>query len=631
MKENNSLSKTEIVSKILKEVHQPSYPIPNEADQSYVMLILSIAAAKRQLPNLNTLANFEEKDEQDMIDYGMKTIEGKVSGEQYAEKFLKIVKKYNGEKIIDSDYESMKNQIAARVNRNKNSVMNPNLKAADKTPKVKFENIDKVKIRNRIKELEDDLQKVPKNQSETKKKIEEEITELRAKLYSKVKFESIDKNFKVDEEVYKGNEKVKITRIDGDKIFIKSIKNSGRPEEWVKQQDLSRSIWSEGNGFGGSIGFDGKNAFKGKNGFGDTVSGSSMMESEENNIGLDKEKIFKLLTTEGQFWTPETPEDMELLNKIKNSNVSLEKDFDMSKNKACYYIFNPNHKEELGKVIFDGINDGINEGVSDGVNEGVNDEEFWPDETVPMFNFGDYVSLYNYLKQVEKDNEGVKSFIASGGEDIDDWYESVLDNGYVPKDEIDEPSPIEIEFNNGFKLLLEGIFKKFNEGEVKKNLKKYKVIKGIKQGHNFKGYPITIDGETRIWDAETVGNAYPVENCEVLEENRVIKEAVSNYNGLYKEEEWKEIKKKLESEGFKIKMIDSNTWRGIGTFTYTAIYEAINSNTNEKYKITERSKDGYPSKYNVEKIDLGTSVGNIPKKKNANISGKANIRVYTRN
>jgi hypothetical protein len=77
-------------------------------------------------------------------------------------------------------------------------------------------------------------------------------------------------------------------------------------------------------------------------------------------------------------------------------------------------------------------------------------------------------------------------------------------------------------------------------------------------------------------------------------------------------------------------MIDSNNWQGIGTFTYTAVYEAINTNTGEKYKITERSKDGYPSKYNVEKIDLDTSISNISKKKNANISGKANIPVYIR-
>lgn len=49
-----------------------------------------------------------------------------------------------------------------------------------------------------------------------------------------------------------------------------------------------------------------------------------------------------------------------------------------------------------------------------------------------------------------------------------------------------------------------------SEGEV---LKAYQVTTGIYKGHSFKGHPIIICGEKRIWDADSVGNSYPAINC----------------------------------------------------------------------------------------------------------------------
>jgi hypothetical protein len=44
-------------------------------------------------------------------------------------------------------------------------------------------------------------------------------------------------------------------------------------------------------------------------------------------------------------------------------------------------------------------------------------------------------------------------------------------------------------------------------------MKYYEVIAGIFKGHRFRGHPITINGEARIWDEDSVGNSYPAVNC----------------------------------------------------------------------------------------------------------------------
>ena len=41
----------------------------------------------------------------------------------------------------------------------------------------------------------------------------------------------------------------------------------------------------------------------------------------------------------------------------------------------------------------------------------------------------------------------------------------------------------------------------------------YIVVKGIFEGRCFRGEEITISGEKRIWDSDSQGRSYPVENC----------------------------------------------------------------------------------------------------------------------
>lgn len=125
----------------LKEKREMSWPIPTAADESYVMLILAIGCAKRSLPNLNTLAYFEDKDEQSMVDEGLKVIEGKITAEAYAKKFFTFVKKYNKDKVDPQDEAIILSQVEARVGRNKSDIVNPNMKKAAKKESVLKEGV----------------------------------------------------------------------------------------------------------------------------------------------------------------------------------------------------------------------------------------------------------------------------------------------------------------------------------------------------------------------------------------------------------------------------------------------------------------------------------------------------------
>lgn len=42
---------------------------------------------------------------------------------------------------------------------------------------------------------------------------------------------------------------------------------------------------------------------------------------------------------------------------------------------------------------------------------------------------------------------------------------------------------------------------------------KYKVVSGIMQGLIFNGHPVNIGGESRIWNDDSMGQAFPSENC----------------------------------------------------------------------------------------------------------------------
>ena len=44
----------------------------------------------------------------------------------------------------------------------------------------------------------------------------------------------------------------------------------------------------------------------------------------------------------------------------------------------------------------------------------------------------------------------------------------------------------------------------------------YKIISGIFEGKEFNGSELIINGEKRIWDNDSFGRNYPIENCEVI-------------------------------------------------------------------------------------------------------------------
>lgn len=47
-------------------------------------------------------------------------------------------------------------------------------------------------------------------------------------------------------------------------------------------------------------------------------------------------------------------------------------------------------------------------------------------------------------------------------------------------------------------------------------MKKYRIIKGIFEGREFNGNETIICGEVRIWDCDSIGRSYLIENCEVI-------------------------------------------------------------------------------------------------------------------
>lgn len=49
-----------------------------------------------------------------------------------------------------------------------------------------------------------------------------------------------------------------------------------------------------------------------------------------------------------------------------------------------------------------------------------------------------------------------------------------------------------------------------------KSTGRYRVIKGIFKGNIFNGHEVVISGEKRIWDDDSVGRSYPIENTEII-------------------------------------------------------------------------------------------------------------------
>lgn len=79
--------------------YTPSYPVPSLRDESYILMTLAIGTAKRCLSSLNTLAWFEEKEQDKILDFGEKLLQGKTTEEAYLKEFESVLKKYTDEKL----------------------------------------------------------------------------------------------------------------------------------------------------------------------------------------------------------------------------------------------------------------------------------------------------------------------------------------------------------------------------------------------------------------------------------------------------------------------------------------------------------------------------------------------------
>lgn len=118
-----------------------SYPIPDNSSQSFVILSLAIGQSKFHEPALNTLGRLPEKEEDSMIEAGLKVLDGKMTAEAYTTKLFGVFKKLYKDNLVvlgkdKGQEEGMRSQIELRVQGNSSTPQNANqrkqmLKEAD--------------------------------------------------------------------------------------------------------------------------------------------------------------------------------------------------------------------------------------------------------------------------------------------------------------------------------------------------------------------------------------------------------------------------------------------------------------------------------------------------------------------
>ena len=102
--------------KIVNEKYTPSYPQPGTRDESYVFLMLALGTAKRYLASIVTLNSLDENDEETMLDFGVKVIEGSKTSDAYVKEFEKILTNYTkSEKLTDMGRNQIKQRIDLSV------------------------------------------------------------------------------------------------------------------------------------------------------------------------------------------------------------------------------------------------------------------------------------------------------------------------------------------------------------------------------------------------------------------------------------------------------------------------------------------------------------------------------------
>lgn len=124
------------------EITTQNYINPQLEEQSYVILNMVLAAAKRSEPKLNTTNNLSEKDEKSMISFGVRVLKGEITSELYADKFIFIAEKIIGSKISEKKYlkSKIQNYIKRDFLENKNNILELSLL------KEKLERMSKKKV-----------------------------------------------------------------------------------------------------------------------------------------------------------------------------------------------------------------------------------------------------------------------------------------------------------------------------------------------------------------------------------------------------------------------------------------------------------------------------------------------------
>lgn len=115
---------------------------------------------------------------------------------------------------------------------------------------------------------------------------------------------------------------------------------------------------------------------------------------------------------------------------------------------------------------------------------------------------------------IAKGDPRIDNIISGFTKDYSDLYSKAdfTDGFYERLDSfIMEYSPEERAFINKFS-------KKYDKEVIATATNKYVVTTGIFEGHIFNGHPVVISGENRIWDDDSIGRSYPIENTKVLSE-----------------------------------------------------------------------------------------------------------------
>lgn len=101
------------IKKIIEEAHIPNYAHPSLEDTSYVLLSLALGVIKRNVYELVLFNSFSDETEKDIVNKGVKMINGDLSIDSYIKELEKTLKKESNKDFKFDD--SLVNQIKMRL------------------------------------------------------------------------------------------------------------------------------------------------------------------------------------------------------------------------------------------------------------------------------------------------------------------------------------------------------------------------------------------------------------------------------------------------------------------------------------------------------------------------------------